>query len=113
MPGFDDGSGRYNGTSMASPECAGAVALLLSAAVQEDLDSSFVFVDDQGTARRVPVTRGFAKGGRVEITGDLNEGDVVATDGSFKLFEGAAIARPRPESDTGGRQRGRRSSGGR
>jgi multidrug efflux pump subunit AcrA (membrane-fusion protein) len=82
-------------------------------AVQEDLDSSFVFVDDQGTARRVPVTRGFAKGGRVEITGDLNEGDVVATDGSFKLFEGAAIARPRPESDTGGRQRGRRSSGGR
>jgi len=30
VPGFDDGSARYNGTSMASPECAGAVALLLS-----------------------------------------------------------------------------------
>ncbi len=82
-------------------------------AVQEDLDSSFVFVDDRGTARRVPVARGFAKGGRVEITGDLQEGDVVATDGSFKLFSGAAIARPRGESDAGGRQRGQRSSGGR
>lgn len=38
VPGFDDGSGRYNGTSMASPEAAGAVALLLSAAQQEGLE---------------------------------------------------------------------------
>jgi hypothetical protein len=38
LPGFADGSGRYNGTSMASPQAAGAVALLLSAAEQEGLD---------------------------------------------------------------------------
>ncbi|MBD3221229.1 S8 family serine peptidase [bacterium] len=38
VPGFDDGSARYNGTSMAAPQCAGAVALLLSAAEQEGLD---------------------------------------------------------------------------
>lgn len=38
VPGFDDGSARYNGTSMASPQAAGAVALLVSAAVEQDLD---------------------------------------------------------------------------
>ncbi|HOX24777.1 MAG TPA: S8 family serine peptidase [Candidatus Krumholzibacteria bacterium] len=44
VPGFDDGSGRYNGTSMASPECAGAVALLLSAARQEGLTTHWGMV---------------------------------------------------------------------
>jgi subtilisin family serine protease len=38
LPAFADGPGRYNGTSMASPQCAGAVALLLSAAHSEGLD---------------------------------------------------------------------------
>lgn len=37
VPGFVDGAARYNGTSMASPQAAGAVALLLSAARQEGL----------------------------------------------------------------------------
>ncbi len=37
LPGFADGSGRYNGTSMASPQAAGAAALLLSAARDEGL----------------------------------------------------------------------------
>ena len=37
VPGFVDGPGRYNGTSMASPQAAGAVALLLSAARQQGL----------------------------------------------------------------------------
>lgn len=44
VPGFDDGSARYNGTSMASPECAGAVALLLSAARQEGLETHWGLV---------------------------------------------------------------------
>jgi len=37
VPGFVDGSARFNGTSMASPQTAGAVACLLSAALEEDL----------------------------------------------------------------------------
>lgn len=37
VPGFVDGMARYNGTSMASPQTAGAVACLVSAARQEDL----------------------------------------------------------------------------
>jgi len=38
VPGFVDGSARFNGTSMASPQTAGAVACLLSAAGQEGLE---------------------------------------------------------------------------
>ncbi len=39
VPGFNDGSARFNGTSMAAPECAGAIALLLSASRAEGLDT--------------------------------------------------------------------------
>ena len=38
VPGFVDGMARYNGTSMASPQTAGAVACLVGAAHQEGLD---------------------------------------------------------------------------
>ena len=38
VPGFVDGMARFNGTSMASPQTAGGVACLVSAAVQNDLD---------------------------------------------------------------------------
>ncbi|RKZ10312.1 hypothetical protein DRQ50_14525, partial [bacterium] len=37
VPGYVDGMARFNGTSMASPQTAGAVACLVSAAQQEDL----------------------------------------------------------------------------
>lgn len=37
VPGFNDGSGRFNGTSMASPQTAGGVACLVSAAATENL----------------------------------------------------------------------------
>jgi tripeptidyl-peptidase II len=38
VPGFIDGMARFNGTSMASPQTAGAVACLVSAAQQENID---------------------------------------------------------------------------
>ncbi len=37
VPGFIDGMARFNGTSMASPQTAGAVACLVSAAQQKDI----------------------------------------------------------------------------
>jgi len=37
VPGFIDGMARFNGTSMASPQTAGAVACLVGAALQQDL----------------------------------------------------------------------------
>lgn len=38
VPGYVDGMARFNGTSMASPQTAGAVACLVGAAAQEGLD---------------------------------------------------------------------------
>ncbi|MBU8870002.1 MAG: S8 family serine peptidase [Gemmatimonadales bacterium] len=38
VPGFVDGMARFNGTSMASPQTAGAVACLVGAAAQEGLE---------------------------------------------------------------------------
>jgi tripeptidyl-peptidase-2 len=38
VPGYIDGMARFNGTSMASPQTAGAAACLVSAALQQDLD---------------------------------------------------------------------------
>jgi tripeptidyl-peptidase-2 len=38
VPGYVDGMARFHGTSMASPQAAGAVACLVSAAQQEGLD---------------------------------------------------------------------------
>ncbi len=38
VPGYVDGMARFNGTSMASPQTAGVIACLVSAAQQEDLD---------------------------------------------------------------------------
>jgi len=38
VPGYVDGMARFNGTSMASPQTAGATALMVSAAQQEGLD---------------------------------------------------------------------------
>jgi len=55
VPGFDDGSARYNGTSMASPEVAGAVALLLSAARQEELTTHWGMVKRAVIAGAVPI----------------------------------------------------------
>jgi len=44
VPGYVEGSARFNGTSMASPQTAGAVACLLSAARQEGLTTHWGMV---------------------------------------------------------------------
>ncbi len=61
------------------------------AAVQTDAVSSFVFLNVNGTAKRVTVTQGFSTDGEVEISGDLADGDRVITEGSYKLFDGARV----------------------
>jgi membrane fusion protein (multidrug efflux system) len=52
---------------------------------------TFVYVNNQNTARKVSVVTGFRKAGSVEIRGDIKEGDEVVTTGSFKLYDGARI----------------------
>jgi multidrug efflux pump subunit AcrA (membrane-fusion protein) len=61
-------------------------------AIGIDLESTFIFVNVDDTAKRVPVRQGYAKGGLIEITGEVKDGDNVVTDGSFKLFNGAKLS---------------------
>ncbi len=55
VPGHVDGSARYHGTSMASPQTAGAVACLLSAAVDQGLTTHWGMVKRALIAGGVPV----------------------------------------------------------
>ncbi len=55
VPGFVDGMARYNGTSMASPQTAGAVACLVSAAAQKGLDIHWGMVKRALIAGATPV----------------------------------------------------------
>ncbi len=55
VPGFIDGMARFNGTSMASPQTAGVVACLVSAAAQEGLDIHWGMVKRAVIAGAVPV----------------------------------------------------------
>ncbi len=72
VPGFVDGSARFHGTSMASPQTAGAVACLLSAALQEDLSVHWGMIKRAliAGATRVPGLALFEQGGGlVDIQG--------------------------------------------
>lgn len=55
VPGHVDGSARFNGTSMASPQTAGAVACLLSAALAEGLDVHWGMIKRALIAGAAPV----------------------------------------------------------
>ena len=55
VPGFVDGSARFNGTSMASPQTAGAVACLVSAAEQSGLTVHWGMVKRALIAGGVPI----------------------------------------------------------
>jgi len=79
-------------------------------AVLVDLEGSYVFVNRDNTAMRIPVTPGYAKGNLMEISGGIASGDVLVTDGSFKLFDGAKLnVVVSGESDGTGRANGRSS----
>jgi|GEM_PF-187037 len=55
VPGYVDGMARFNGTSMASPQTAGGVACLVSAAMQSDLDIHWGMVKRALIAGGTPV----------------------------------------------------------
>ena len=72
VPGYVDGMARFNGTSMASPETAGAVACFLSGALQEGLTLHWGMVKRAliAGATRVPgLTLNDQGGGLVNMKG--------------------------------------------
>lgn len=54
-------------------------------------DSTYIFINQNNKAKIVNVTTGYSNNGKVEITGDINDGDEIITDGNFKLSEGSLI----------------------
>ena len=61
-------------------------------------DRNFVFAVDKGVARRVPVSVGLRQGGLVEVTGGLDPGQRVVTDGVVKLADGQAVRLAGPQN---------------
>lgn len=55
------------------------------------LDRVYIYVNNDGKARQVEVVRGYTKNEMVEISGDFREGDLLITDGNFKLNNGVSI----------------------
>lgn len=73
---------------------ATAPALLIpELAVVAQNDEQFVFVVDDGAARRQTVQTGRRRPGWVEITSGLQPGDVVVTQGTLKLRDGTPVER--------------------
>jgi multidrug efflux pump subunit AcrA (membrane-fusion protein) len=61
-------------------------------AVNMGMNDVYVFLNDNGKAKKVPVTQGYVSNERVEIKGNLKEGNQLITEGSFKLSEGSKIS---------------------
>ncbi len=78
VPGFIDGMARFNGTSMASPQTAGAVACLVSAAQQENLPIHW------GMMKRALIAGGTKVAG-LSLTDQ--GGGLVTTDASWKVLK--------------------------
>jgi membrane fusion protein, multidrug efflux system len=71
---------------------ADAPALMLpEEALVPEGNSKFVFVVRDGKAMRVEVQTGRRRPGEVEITGGLDEGDVVVTEGTQKVRNGQPV----------------------
>jgi membrane fusion protein (multidrug efflux system) len=69
-----------------------APALMLpEEALVPEGDKKFVFVVRDGNAARVEIETGRRRPGEVEIVGGLDEGDVVVTEGTQKIRDGAPV----------------------
>jgi membrane fusion protein (multidrug efflux system) len=63
-------------------------------AVVGDGDERFVFVVQDGKAKRMKVDTGIRQNGRVEILGGVKAGQTVVTDGVVKLTDGVPVRLP-------------------
>jgi multidrug efflux pump subunit AcrA (membrane-fusion protein) len=81
------------GSSVAVSVVTGTIRAFMvpQGAVNFGINEIYVFVNNGGVARKVPVTQGYIAGDRVEIKGSLIEGQEVVTEGAFKLSEGSKL----------------------
>ena len=57
----------------------------------QDGADQFIFTIQNNLARRVPVTRGQARGNLVQVSGPIQEGDLLVLQGQSYLREGAEV----------------------
>lgn len=65
--------------------------LVPESAIIMGLDRVYVFVNSNGRARQVDIVRGYSKDEMVEVSGDFREGDLLITDGNFRLNDGVPL----------------------
>ncbi len=65
--------------------------LIPDKAILTDENGTYVFINDNNTAKKIYIKTGYMENNLTEIIGDLKEGMEVITEGSFKLYENAKI----------------------
>jgi membrane fusion protein, multidrug efflux system len=60
-------------------------------AVLLDSNSTYVFINEDNLAKKVPVKSGNSHNGMTEITGNIKDGDQIINEGNFKLNDGDRI----------------------
>jgi membrane fusion protein, multidrug efflux system len=60
-------------------------------AVLEDENGAYLYIVDNGKARRVAVNKGTEQGELVAVSGELKAGDTVVVSGNYELADGMAV----------------------
>ena len=60
-------------------------------AIQKSETGDFVFVNDNGTAKKKNITEGASYGGKSEIKSGLTAGDQLITDGASEIEDGDKV----------------------
>jgi membrane fusion protein, multidrug efflux system len=84
-------SGLYAKVELTPSQSRAYGVVPVESVVEGNGNQGFVYVNNQGKAKRVPVTIGYLDGGKVLITGGLDGITEVITTGSGFLTENAAI----------------------
>jgi multidrug efflux pump subunit AcrA (membrane-fusion protein) len=86
-------------------------------AVNMGINEIYVFLNDNGKAKKVQVAQGYVNNERVEIKGNLKNGDELITEGSFKLSDGSKVKivndQPKQEEQKEDRKKDNSSKGDR
>lgn len=94
-------SGMFAEVYFTKESSSGVVVLPRSAVISKN-NEDYVFISDNGTAKRIDVTIGIDNGDEIEITNGLTSGMRVITKGQTYLKDGAAINDVTLKAENGG-----------
>ena len=82
--------GMFTTVDVVISEATNRVAVPADALVSEN-GSTFVYIINGETARKVPVVQGITSGTWVEVSGEISESDIVVIEGHNKLQNGSKV----------------------